>query len=274
MEYLLDLAPLIAILVALFGLLVWWRRRSDRKQERQHTEALAALADRLGGRVVGSTEARAWSADLLPPLLNETEGVVNRIGTVRRPRFDTALDFQRGNWWVRVSEASTKKHVVTAGTRTIHQHRIDVATSALPPMKISRRVHVDFKGRPVPLGRTAGPVAEPPPTATREQHQWLEAGLPEPLAREFAVFTTDPATTRAFTPQVVEWMLEQTDDNPFLGPMPLLLTLEAGVAYTTAPHRVDPEQIVRKVDAILGLLDRLGAKPATPPVTRGVPEPR
>ncbi|GAB2997635.1 hypothetical protein [Saccharothrix stipae] len=268
MEYLLDLAPLIAIMLALVGLLVWWRWRGNRKEERQHAESLAALAASLGGRVVGPDEARAWSAELLPPLQGEAEGLVNRAGTVRRPRFETALDFRRGNWSVRVGEASIRKQVATAGTTTIHQHRIDVAASIPAPMKISRRIHVDFRGRPLAPDRAgaAGPAAEVPVTVEREQRQWLQARLPEPMDREFTVFTTDPAAAaRAFTPQAVEWLLGQAGANPFQSAMPLVLTFEAGLVYATAPQRIDPAQVMAKVDVILGLLERMGVAPAAPP---------
>ncbi|GAA1329545.1 hypothetical protein [Saccharothrix algeriensis] len=270
MEHVLDLAPLIAVLLGLFGLLVWWKWHGERKEEREHAAALAALANALGGEVADPGEARAWSAELLPPLRDETEGFVNRMGTVRRARVETALDFRRGGWSIRVSEASIRKHVATAGATTIHQHRIEVAASVPAPMKISRRTHVDFRGRPLSPehARAAGPAGEAPLTVAREQRQWLRAGLPEPVNREFTVFTADPAAAaRAFTPQAVEWLLDQTGPNPFLSAMPLVLTFEADLVYATAPKRIDPDRLLARVDVVLGLLDRMGATPANPPVT-------
>lgn len=270
MEYVLDLAPLIAIILALYGLLVWWGWRRDRREEKEHADALAALAATLGGRVVGREEARPWSADLLRPLANETGGLINRLGTVRRARAETALDFRRGGWSVRVSEASIKKHVVTASTTTIYEHRIEVATSPLPAVKMCRRLHEGFMGRPLTpaQAQAVGPAGEAPVTAVREQLDWLPVALPEPADHEFTVFSTDPAaTSRAFTPQVAEWLVTEAGPNPFQSPMPILLTLEAGFAYATAPKRIDPDQILAQVDAILDLLDRLGARPANPPTT-------
>lgn len=149
MGYAFDLALLVTILLALVGLLFWWKWHGERKEEREHADALATLAGTLGGKVVDRGEARAWSAGLLPPLRNETVGFANRLGTARRVRFETALDFRRGRWPVRVSEASIKKHVVIASTTTIYEHRIEVATSPLPAMKMCRRLHEGFMGRPL-----------------------------------------------------------------------------------------------------------------------------
>lgn len=268
-DFYVKLAPLIAIMVGLIGLAFWWKWRGERKEEHSHADALAALANTLGGRVAGSADVRAWSAELLPPMKSDTEGISGLLGTVRRPRFETALDFRRGNWAVRVGEASMEKANSTSSA-TAYEHRIEVATSLLPPMKISRRIHVDFRGRPLvsDSAQAVGPAGEAPVTVEREQREWLRARLPEPVDREFTVFTTDPAAVaRAFNPQVVEWLLGQAGSNPFLSAMPLVLTFEAGLVYATSPRRIDPDQIMAKVDVILGLLDRMGVAPAHPPVT-------
>ncbi|MFE2750984.1 hypothetical protein ACFXGA_03155 [Actinosynnema sp. NPDC059335] len=264
-----EFAPLFLIAAALFGLGYWWNRRSNRKEERGHGEALAAFAGSLGGRVVGPAEAVAWSSQLLPPMKSHTEGFVGRVGTVRPPRFDTALDFRRGRWSVRVSEASMEK-ANSSSSATIHEYRIEVATSTLVPMKISRRIHVGLHGRKLApdhiLAQGGTPVREAPVTVAREQRQWLQARLPESLDRDFVLFTTDPiAAARAFNPQVVEWLLGQAGDHPVTAAMPLMLTFEAGLVYTTTPQRIDPDRILARVDAMLGLLDRMGVTPGSPP---------
>jgi hypothetical protein len=257
----------VALVLSLLGLLFWWRWRSDRKEESEHTDALAAFADSVGGRVADPADVHAWSAELLPPMKNDTDGVSGWLGTVRPPRFEAALDFRRGNWPVRVTEASMEK-ANSSSSATKYQHRIEVATALVPPMKIGRRILVDFRGRPLApdRARAAGPAAEAPITVAREQRQWLPTRLPDPLDREFEVFTIDPgAVVRAFTPQVVEWILGQAGDNPFVSAMPLLLTFEAGLVYTTSPQRIDPDHVLPKVDLILGLLDRMGVAPGRPP---------
>lgn len=265
----MELLYVVAALVVLFALLRWFQSRGSRKEDQAQADALATLANGLGGRVADPADVRAWSADLLPPMKSSTDGVAGRLGTVRPPRFETALDFRRGNWAVRVGEASMEKANSTSSA-TAYEHRIEVATALVPPMKIGRRILVDFLGRPLAPDRAqaAGPAAEAPVTVVREQRPWLPAGLPDPVGREFTVFTTDPsAVARAFTPQVAEWVLGQAGANPFVSAMPLLLTFEAGLVFTTSPQRIDPDQVLAKVDAILGLLDRMGIAPAHPPVT-------
>ncbi|GAA3458718.1 hypothetical protein ACFFSW_07670 [Saccharothrix longispora] len=269
MEYVLDLAPLIAIILGLLGLMFWWRWRTKRKEEREHSDALSTLTATLGGKVVGREEARAWTADLLPPMKSDTEGFIGWLGTVRRPRFETALDFRRDGWSVRVSEASMEQ-ATSDSSNTFYEHRIEVATSPLPAMKMCRRLHEGFLGRPPTPAQAEAvePAGEPPTTAVREQLDWLPVGLPEPANREFTVFSTDAAAvSRAFTPQVAEWLVAEAGPNPFQSPMPILLTFEAGFAYTTASQRIDPDHLLARVDIILGLLNRMGATPAIPPVT-------
>ncbi|MBB4966236.1 hypothetical protein [Saccharothrix violaceirubra] len=247
------------MLLVPIALLYWWQWHTHRKDEREHAEALAAFADEVGGKVVGRDEARAWSADLLSPLRHQTEGFFNKLGTRRRARFDTAIDFRRDGWPVRVSEASIRKSVPTAGTTTIYEYRIEVAVdSVLPPMRISQLVHADFRGRPLPP-TPSGYATEPPSGAP----QWLPARLPAEVEQDFAAYTTDPvAVARAFTPQVVEWMVGRTDEPSFLSTMPFLLHFEGGLVFATIGKRIDTETLLPRVDAIIGLISRLGDRPA------------
>ncbi|MGM1059226.1 hypothetical protein [Saccharothrix sp. Mg75] len=268
MDFAARVTLLIAILLILFALIYWWGWRRNRRKQREHADALAALATTLGGTVVGRDRARAWTTELRRPMESETGGLINLMGTVRRARFETALDFQRGDWSVRVSEASIEKHVVTASSTIIYEHRIEVATSLLPAMKICRRLHVGFGGRPLTpaQAQAAGPAGEPPATAVRDQLDWFPVRLPEPMNHEFTVFSTDPAAvSRAFTPQVAEWLVDEAGPDLFQGPMPTLLTFESGFAYATEAERIDPDTIIAKVDTIIGLLERLGVKPAHAP---------
>ncbi|MFI9813558.1 hypothetical protein [Saccharothrix variisporea] len=256
MEYLLDLAPLIAVIVALFGLLYWSMRRKEGKAEREHAGALARFAGTLGGTVAGPGGARPWSAELLAPLRDETDGLLNRMGIGSRRRYGTALDFPRDGWSVRVSEASVKKATSTS-TTTVYEHRIEVAASGLPPMKISRRVYSskDSQG--------GEPAREVPVTVAAEGGQWHRVAFPPgPLDARFAAFAGDPAAAaRALRPEAVEHLLARAHSLPFT------LHVEAGLVFGTVPGRIDPDHVLDAVDAVLDLLDRMGAAPAHPPVT-------
>lgn len=265
MNTLETFGPLLAVFAALIGLGAWWHWRSKRKEEQAYADGLTALANAVGGRVAGPEDVTAWSAGLLPPMKSETDGFSGWIGTVRPPRFETALDFRRGHWSVRLTEASMER-ANSSSSSVRYEHRVDVATSLVPPMKISRRIHVDHLGRPLRPDRVrdSGAPAEAPVTVAQEQRQWLRVGLPEPLAKEFTVFATDPAAAaRVFTPQVVAWMLEQAGPLPFESVMPLMLTFEAGLVYATTRDRIKPDPVLAQVDVILGLLDRMGIAPAT-----------
>ncbi|XVS64386.1 hypothetical protein ACQPYE_40135 [Actinosynnema sp. CA-299493] len=265
-EYWIRLAPLLAIIAALFGLLLWWRWRGDRKEERAHAETLTAFAGTLGGRVVDPAGSRDWSAGLLAPMRGETDGLINRLGTVSRPRFETALEFRRGGWAVRVGEASVRK-VAQNGTRTDYEHRIEVATARLVPMRISRRNHggTDFWGRPLPAENISAQggelVGEVPVTVAAEGGRWHRVAFPPgPFDARFAVFTSDPAAVSGvFDPEVVEYLLDQAHG------LPSLLHFEAGLVFGTLPRRIGPGHTLNAIDAVLGLLDRMGVAPAHPP---------
>ncbi|MEU4739163.1 hypothetical protein AB0G02_01705 [Actinosynnema sp. NPDC023658] len=258
MEYLLDLAPLVAIVVVLLGVLVWWRRHKKRKAERAHAEEVAAFASALGGRVAGPDDVRPWSAELLAPLRDETDGVINRMGVASRRRYTTAVDLRRGPWSVRVGEASVEKSRDN-GTRTAREQRIEVATAPLAPTRIGRRVH---GGRTL-LGpdRTAaeggGLVREVPVTVAAAGGGWHRVAFPPgPFDAGFAVFTSDPAAAvRALHPRAVEHLLAVGHDLPFT------LHFEAGLVFGTIPGPMEPDRTTAAVDAIVGLLDRMGAIP-------------
>ncbi|MFJ6670597.1 hypothetical protein ACIQMJ_05755 [Actinosynnema sp. NPDC091369] len=262
----LELAPLFAIIAALFGLGFWWQWRNRRKEENAHADAVAALATGLGGRVLDPAEARPWSAELLEPMREETDGLVNRLSMASPRSFGTTLDFHRGRWAVRVGEASVEKSVQN-GTRTEYEHRIEVASAPLPPMKISRRVHggTNLFGRPLGPDHVSAQggelVREIPVTVAAVGGQWHRVAFPPgPFDTQFAVFTSDPAAVaRAFTPEVVEYLLAQAHG------LPSPLHFEAGLVFGTRRDRINPDHVLAAVDAILGLLDRMGVAPGHPP---------
>jgi hypothetical protein len=167
--------------------------------------------------VADRTGARAWSAELLSPMRDETKGFPGRLGTVSRPRFVLALDVRRGGWSVRVNEASMKKATSTSAA-TFYEHRIEVAASGLPTMKISRGVYssTSSPGRPPGSGHLSARDREVPVTVAAEGGQWHRVALPPgPFDAQFAVFTSDPAAAaRALGPEAVEHLLARVGAAP------------------------------------------------------------
>ncbi|PSL55237.1 hypothetical protein B0I31_105196 [Saccharothrix carnea] len=267
-EFWLRLTPLFAIIAVLFGLGYWWNSRRGRREEQAHVDGLAALATTVGGRVVDPAAARPWSVGLLEPMRAETDGLVNRLSMASPRSFGITLDFPRGRWSVRVGEASVEKSVQN-GTRTDYEHRIEVSTARLTPMKISRRVHggKNLWGRPLPADHISAQggelVREVPVTVAAEGGQWHRVAFPPgPFDAQFAVFTSDPAAVaRAFDPEVVEYLVARAHS------LPSPLHFEAGLVFGTMPGRISPALVLDTVDVILGLLDRMGVTPAHPPVT-------
>ncbi|EID53877.1 hypothetical protein AB8O38_08735 [Saccharomonospora xinjiangensis] len=260
MEIWIDLSPLLGAMALGIGLLFWWQWHSARKEQREHVEALTALAARLGGTISHAENATAWSAELLRPFRNFTGGFINWLGTVRRPRFEIALDFERGAWRLRVTEASMERRG-SNGAVTRHECRIEVTTAALPPVKLARRLYTDFLGRPLKPGDvlTEGTavIKEPPVTVAERQGEWQRLWLPEPGNSQYAVFAHDPAAAnRMFNREALEYLVENA------GALPFVLTFEAGLLYATMPHRIIPEALPKMLDAVLGLLERIpGAEP-------------
>lgn len=258
------IALVIVVLATPILFVLWWGRRSNLKKEAARRAELDALARQLGGVVVGSEAATAWSAELLPPHKGDTGGLVNRLRTVRRPRFEVALDFQRGPWSVRVTEASIRRSI-SNGTRTFFEQRIEVRTAPLPSMKVSRIWRTDFRGKPLPpdhiLAQGGTPVRQPPLTVARQGEQWQQVWLPSPANTEYVAFTSDPAgAARVWTPEAAEWLAEQASR------LPLLIIFEAGLCYAVpVEHHINPTTLVSSVDAVLGLLERM---------TGSVPRPR
>lgn len=253
--------PLVAVIVAGIVVALWWRRRQPEKARQSQFESLTALATALGGVASGPDDAAAWSAQLAAPFQDDTEGFVGALSTWRQPRFEAALDFQRGPWRVRVSEASIEKITPTGpgDTNTRHEHRIDIATAQLPPMKLSRRWHTDFRGRPLDadhiLAQGGKSVREAPATVAQRQGPWQQLRLPGQADNEFAVFATDhTAAKRLLNPEVLEYLVASIATLPSA-----TLTFEAGLCYATVLDRINPRTLPQTTDAMVGLLDRIHA---------------
>lgn len=265
MEYLLDMWPLLLGLAAIIGAVYWSQWRDGRREDEAHAQALAAFAATFGGTVVTHHPA-PWSASLLPPFQRHTDGVIGLLTTVRRPRFSVAVEFQRGPWRVRISEAWMRKRTKhgRGRQRSIYEHRIDVATAELAPLKISRRWHTDFRGQPLNpdhiLAKGGKPVTEPPATVAQRQGPWAPAAVSAPANQDLAAYTCDhAAAARMLNAHSTAWLLDR------LHALPPLLTFESCLLYATMPGRIDPSEVMQTVDTLLGLLDCV---PASAPIAR------
>lgn len=253
MEYLLEMWPLVAVIVAGIAFALWWRWRQPRRERQKQLESLSALATSLGGVVAGPDHAAPWSAQLLPILKNHTGGMVDTVRNVglQGPQCDAALEFPRGRWRVRVSEASLRRHNVTSsgGTTTVHEHRIEVVTAQLPPMQIVRRV------------TGAEPVSEPPVSVAQRGSAWQRLQLPAPADQQLAVFASDlGAASHMVNQEVLEFLVTN------VGALPLVLTFETGLVYGVMLNQINPNTLLTSVDTILGALERIpGAAPVGHP---------
>ncbi|WP_434448001.1 hypothetical protein [Lentzea sp. E54] len=259
--------PIAGVLAFVLGVKVmtrWWQIRRNRNADGKQRVELTPLATSLGGTVIGPEGAAAWSAVLEAPLSNDVDDFKEKLLQRSKPRFDLALDFQRGPWHVRVSQASMRQQN-SNGVDRLLEHRIEVATSLLAPMRIARHVDVSFRDHQ--LTRRASPA--PPRTAELSQADWLPLRLPPSADDEFAVAASDLSiAARSFTLENLEWFLAQLDELPLLtNGRFMFLTFESGLVYATFRNSIDPETLVSHVDTIVGLLDRMpDARPRHPAV--------
>ncbi len=250
-----KLLLLLVGLGLLFAPLWWWSWRKTRQEEVAHEDGLAVFADKVGATV---TDARGdvlpWSAGLASAFLGEHDGVMGLVSSAGGPRFDYAIEFERNGWQVRVCEASVEVRTATTAGNTVthHEHRIEVATADLVPLKIVIARWTEGKRFPKWAAET------PRTVAGREQPLWMELRLPESAGHEHVAYTSDLVEADAvLTPQVVAWLEEQAGGELFRN-----LTFEAGILYTAADGQITEDSVLSRVDALLDLLGRIpGARP-------------
>jgi hypothetical protein len=247
----LKLGLLVLILVALFALMFWWRWRADRRTALDHAAELAKFAAGLGGT---DTVAPAWSADLRRPFAEEHGSALGWLRRASEARFDHALDFQRHGWQVRLTEASIELNSASTQDKVVThvEHRIEVATAGLEPLKLASSSWAGGSG-------AQRWVAEMPrAVATGPQPQWHQLRLPAGLDQAYVAFTADPHRAAAMlTPAVVERLQGESQMGNLR-----TLTVEAGIAYSVGVGPIDPKVVLQTVDAIVGLLERIpGAQP-------------
>ncbi|USX49718.1 hypothetical protein [Lentzea sp. HUAS12] len=251
----------ISVVIAFYAIRRWLQIRKHASARTTQIEQLTPLANELGGTVVGPEGATAWSAGLQRPMERVLSGI-DRIEQRSVPKFDLALDFQRGPWHVRVSEASVRKAL--AGNDAVQyeqEHRIEVATVRLAPMKILRPLRSGLSGPKSPKfmqkQRFEGWASEPPQTVEHEQCEWHHIALMPPMDEEFYVYGEDiAAAQRNLDADALKWLLSRQQGLPMMA-QHMRLTIEAGIVYTTIADHIYPENILFVVDTIVGLLDRM-----------------
>ncbi|MCR3719856.1 MULTISPECIES: hypothetical protein [Prauserella salsuginis group] len=262
METLLKMWPLLLGLAAIGFGGQYLATRKDRRKDDVHVAALREMAAPLNGAVLTRGQADGWSAALWPPFEMTTRGL-RRFSVRRKPRFDVAVEFTRGPWRVRISEASIRQRSASRHVNTHYEHRIDIVTADLPPLKVAERRDTDLMGKPLdPNSEVAllgAPIIkEPPATVAQRQDHWVQAAISAPANQHLAAFTSDhAAAARMLNAHATSWLLDRQRRQPHR------YTFESGLLYTTSPGRIDPFEATETVNTMLGLLDCIpGAAPA------------
>ncbi|SDG96929.1 hypothetical protein SAMN05216553_1145 [Lentzea fradiae] len=243
----------------------WLHFRSHAKRREAQLAALAPLAQRLGGRLLGPDEAAMWTDELCKPFTTEFS-----IAFRSKRQFDLSLDFQRGPWHVRVTEASVRYDSRGYGVRWLQEHRIEIATARLAPLKMKRpdkySVNSDRPLSPGQLEREWREIVDvKAATAKNENAEWLPVPLLPPMDREFSAYSSDPAAAaRELNFDALHWLMEREGDLP-LWAKRLRLTFESGFVYLVVHDHIQPGELMGVVDTICGLLDRMpGVRPRHP----------
>ncbi|ACU38988.1 hypothetical protein KCV87_29620 [Actinosynnema pretiosum subsp. pretiosum] len=262
-EYLTS--PITLVVMGVWLLFLFLRRWSQfRARERELTEraaALAPLASAHGGGVTGpGDQAAPWSASVRPPLLEQRARFVPfRLYQRSALRSDLALDLRRGPWHVRVTESSARaQRPGLFGVVWLVEHRVEVATSPLPPMSLFRLVGLPHHERMAHAHEARLPVAG-------ERDRDSRVPLDPPADVEFSARGIDLASARsAFNQEALRWFAARTDALP--GPARnVTWRFESGFLYAVFEGPVNPATVLPVVDSVLGLLDRVPhARPRHP----------
>ncbi|WP_143086888.1 hypothetical protein [Lentzea flaviverrucosa] len=246
----------------------WLQLRSHGKARDEQIAALTPLAQRLGGKLLGPDEASMWTAELCKPFRNEFS-----IAFRSKRQYDLSLDFQRGPWHVRVTEASIRYDSRGFGVRWLQQHRIEIATARLAPLKVTRPNKYNVNnGQPLSPGRLESEwkqiVSNEPETAKQSDAEWLPVPLLPPMDHEFSAYSSDPAAAaRELNFDALHWLLDHEESLPAWA-KGMSLTFESGFVYLAAYDHIYPDDLLAVVDTICGLLDRMtGARPRHPAAT-------
>lgn len=252
------------VMIAFMVIRRWLHFRSHVKGREAQIAALTPLAQRLGGTVLGPDEAAMWTAELRKPFQNQFS-----VALRSKRQFDLSLDFQRGQWHVRVTEASVRYDSRGFGVRWLQEHRIEIATARLAPLKVRRPQKYDVSGTPLSSVRIKAEwkqgVDSKPETAERDDAEWSPVPLLPPMDKEFSAYGSDPAAAaRELNFDALHWLIDQEESLPPWAKR-MLLTFESGVVYLVVHDHIYPDDLMGVVDTICGLLDRMpGVRPRHP----------
>jgi hypothetical protein len=266
-DYLLRPYVLTFIGLAIVFLVVrrWLQFRNHAKARDAQIAALTPMAQRLGGKVLGPDEAGMWTADLWKPFENEFS-----VALRSKRQFDLSLDFQRGHWHVRVTEASVRYDNRGFGVHWKHEHRIEIATARLAPFKVTRPNKYNVNnGQPLSPAQLESEwkqiVSYQPTTAKRDGAEWQPVPLLPPMDKEFSAYSSDPAAAaRELNFDALHWLLDHDESLPRWA-KGMTLTFESGFVYLNVYEEIHVDELLPVVDTICGLLDRMpGVRPRHP----------
>ncbi len=250
----------------------WLHFRNHRKARDEQIATLKPVSARLGGTVIGQDEGdtAAWSAGVLGPVVEHVEGWYATWLRRSKPQWDLAMDFRRGPWHVRVTEASVRVAAYSGyGVRWEQEHRIEVATARMAPMRVVRPRKRGTDGQPLSPkefeSQWASWLAERPVSAQDDHVEWHRVRLAPPMDKEFFASGSDPsAVHRELNFDALSWLLDREEDLPVRASW-MQLTFESGLVYIVLSNHIDEDELMVVVDTICGLLDRMpGARPRHP----------
>lgn len=265
METLLEMWPLLLALLAFGAYMSWSNWRKRRRDNESVDAALTDLAANFGGQVLHGADAGVRSGALSPMLHRQTTGL-RALTTRRKPRPEIAVQFTTGPWQVRISEWSAVFRGIHERQETHYEHRIEISTAELAPLKLTERRHVDLGGRPIDQNsaEAIGDVDEAPVTVAQRQGQWVQAAIASPAGDDLAAFTTDhAAASRTLNDRATSWLVDRLYGTH------RTLTFEAGLLYTTTSGRIDGGEVTRTVNTMLGLLECIPEAAPTRPAAEG-----
>lgn len=273
LDFLLNPFFLTMVAVSIVFLVVrrWSNFRSRRKSVDEQIAVLTPLAAGIGGRVIGPDgDTTAWSAGVRGPVADHVDGVLDKLLRRSKPRWDLAMDVQRGQWHVRVTEASVRVSNPSGyGVRWEQEHRIEVATARMAPMRLTRPSKYTSSGKPLTHAEIEKQwgwwAAKAPATAQSDHVEWRQVPLAPPMDQEFFAYASDPAAaSRELNFDALHWLLDRGPELPVLAQR-MRLTFESGFAYLVMIDHIEADTLMVVVDTICGLLDRMpGARPRHP----------